>query len=88
MSVSSAHGSQQFSEQQLSQTMSGLVRHKLLSADDSYKLQDGLKDTKSFERMIQRRIDRILESKGLMSQSRLNDLSTRLSRIETTRQST
>jgi len=88
MSVSSAHGSQQFSEQQLSQTMSGLVRHKLLSADDSYKLQDGLKDTKSFERMIQRRIDRIFESKGLLSQSRLNDLSARLSRIETKRQST
>ena len=85
ISVSSAHGIHQFSEQQLGQTIAGLVRNKLLSAEDSYKLQDSLKDTKAFDRMVQSRIDRALEKKGMISQSRINELDSRLSRIEAKR---
>lgn len=85
MSVSTAHGVNQFSEQQVSQTMAGLVRSKLLNAEDSYKLQDGIKDTQAFEKAIQARIDRILEKKGVISQSRISELNSRLSRIEARR---
>jgi len=79
--LSTAHGVQQHQEQQISQMMSGLVRAKLLTADDSYKLQDQILDKSLFERSIETRIEESLRNKGILTQRTIDELNTRLTRL-------
>lgn len=79
--LSTAHGVQQHQEQQISQLMSGLVRAKLLTADDSYKLQDQILDKNLFERSIETRIEESMKQRGVLTQKTIEDLNARLTRL-------
>ena len=62
--MEAAHGLQKVSEPQLAQILSSLVKSKLLSAEDSYRLRDRLADTQAFDKVLERRIKRALIRKN------------------------
>ncbi len=78
-----AHGSRPSNEQQVSQVLGNLVRSKLLSADDSYRLRDQLMDTTSFENLVNARIEVALRRRGLMTETALKNLQNRIQHLET-----
>lgn len=67
LSLEAAHGLQKMSDQQVSQVLSGLVRSKLMSADDSYVLKDRLLDRDAIDRAIDFRIEAALRRRGAVS---------------------
>lgn len=79
MVVDSAFGSQNMSEQEITQTLGELVKSKLLSADDSYSLRDRIMDQESFTRSIDRRVNTALKRKGFTP---VSELQARLARME------
>lgn len=80
--LDTAHGLQKLNDQQIAQLMSGLVRAKLLNADDSYKLQDAILNRAQFDQTIDHRVEEVLRSKGVVTEASLQDLQARLGRIE------
>jgi len=80
--LATAHGAPNLSEQQVSQLMSGLVKARLLTADDSYRLQDRILDRAVLDRAIDMRIEGGLRAKGVITQSALNALKARIARLE------
>jgi len=81
--LDTAHGLQRLNEQQVNQLMSGLVRAKLLNADDSYKLQDLILNFSHFDRTIEKRVEEALRSRGIVTESAYQELQARLGRLET-----
>jgi len=82
LSMEAAHGAETANDQQIGQILGSLVRTKLLSADDSYKLRDRLMDSKGFERNLGGRIEAILKLKGILTVKTIEDLRTRLQTLE------
>lgn len=67
LAMQTAYGIQSATEEQLSQVIGGLVRHKLLSAEASYQLKDQLRDFDAIRRTIDHRIEMILRQKGILT---------------------
>ena len=80
--LDAAYGAQKMTEQQIRQMMSGMVRAKLFTADDSYKLQDQILDTAQFERTIDRRVEESLRARGIATEAAIAELKERLNRLE------
>ncbi len=80
--LDTAHGLQKLNEQQIGQLMSGLVRSKLLNADDSYKLQDSILNRAHFDRTIEMRVEEALRSRGIVTESALKEIQNRVGRLE------
>lgn len=82
--VDTAHGTTHLNEQQISELLSGLVRFKLLSADDSYKLKDRLSDqNKNNSLVIEERIESALRRRGIITKKMCEELETRIKHLET-----
>jgi len=65
MAMDATYGMKNFDEQQMSQTIGELVKIKLLSAEDSYRLRDMMGDRSRIDRIIDRHIDRILQRRSI-----------------------
>lgn len=80
--MSAAHGLQRLNENQISQMLGNLVRTKLLSADDSYRLRDQLLDGGHFEKAFNDRVERILRKSGIVSNAMMESIQNRLKQLE------
>lgn len=58
LAMDAAYGKTLQNEQEITEVLGGLVREKLMSAEDSYRLRDQLLDRKAIDRLIDRQIDR------------------------------
>ncbi|PIR21766.1 MAG: hypothetical protein COV44_11445 [Deltaproteobacteria bacterium CG11_big_fil_rev_8_21_14_0_20_45_16] len=65
MAMDATYGMKNFDEQQMSQTIGELVKIKLLSAEDSYRLRDMMSDRTRIDRIIDRHIDKILQRRSI-----------------------
>jgi polyhydroxyalkanoate synthesis regulator phasin len=82
LTMAAAHGLQRLSENQISQMLGNLVRTKLLSADDSYRLRDQLLDSGHFEKAFNDRVEASLRRAGIVTNSMMADIQGRLGQIE------
>jgi len=82
LTMEAAHGLQRMNEQQIGNMLGSLVRTKLLSADDSYKLKDRLLNPDEFERALDRRIQASLNRRGFVTEQMFSEMQTRLSNLE------
>ena len=60
LAMDAAYGQPLENEQQITEVLGGLVREKLLSAEDSYRLRDQLLDREALHRLIDRKIETAL----------------------------
>lgn len=82
MTMSTAYGIQRLNENQIGQVLGNLVRSKLLSADDSYKLRDQLLDPSIFEKALDERVEANLRRKGVISEQMVQGLKSRIQELE------
>lgn len=82
MSMAAAYGLQKLDEQQAAQVISGLVRTRLLSAEDSFRLRDELMNDRRFQMAIDSRIESALKRKGCVTNEMLEEIKERVSRIK------
>lgn len=68
LSYSSLFSGDESREIAMNQTMSQMVKARLLSADESYALKDRLSDKIHFDSALDFRIEAILQRKGLYPQ--------------------
>jgi hypothetical protein len=76
LSIQAAYGVQRLNDQHVNQVLSGLVRAKLLSADDSYLLKDRLLDRDTLDRAIDSRIEAALRRRGVISNELTREMQT------------
>ncbi len=82
LTMEAAYGLQRLDEQQINQLLNGLVRTKLLSADDSYRLRDQLMNEDAFARALDNRVEEVLKRKGLVTESTLQEIRNKISNLE------
>lgn len=82
ITMEAAYGLQKLNEQHISNVLGGLVRSRLLSADDSYRLRDQLMDGESFQKAVDHRIEVTLKRRGLLTSEMVSDLHSRISHLE------
>jgi polyhydroxyalkanoate synthesis regulator phasin len=75
-------GLQRLSEQEIGQLMSGLVKSKLLTAEDTFRLRDQMMDPDLFFKAIDRKIDLYVSRQRIARQQKLLELKERLTRLE------
>ncbi|MDB5036857.1 MAG: hypothetical protein JWQ35_385 [Bacteriovoracaceae bacterium] len=68
ITLEATNGIKKINDQQVSQILGGLVRTKLLSADDSYLLRDRILDTAYLDNALDQRIEAALRRKGIVSE--------------------
>jgi hypothetical protein len=83
MTMEAAHGLQKLNEQYVGQVLGTLVRSKLLGAEDSYRLKDRVLDQNYFEQALDSRVQAALQRKGIISDTMVSELQTRLNQLET-----
>ena len=67
LSIQAVFGLARLDEQQVSQLLGSLVRSKLLTADDSYRLRDRLLDSTALTRYLDSRIEASLRKRGIIN---------------------
>ncbi len=77
-----SHGIAPTSETQVHQVLSQLVRQKLLTADDSFRLQDQLRDIDAFDRTLDLRVERALQDRGQITANAIQTLKNRIAQLE------
>jgi len=60
LAMDAAYGKELNNEHEITEVLGGLVREKLMSAEDSYRLRDQLLDRRAIDRLIDRQIDKAL----------------------------
>lgn len=64
MAMNAAYGTKTNEDQQVARVLGELVKTKLLSAEDSYRLRDQLNDSESLSRLIDKRIELALQRRA------------------------
>ena len=82
LGIKAAHGKPDSNEQHLNQVIGSLVQNQLLSADDSYKLKDHLRDTEALDRVLDNRIEAVLHRHGVVTENMLKTLHKRITKLE------
>jgi len=66
MATETSFGRKSFSDQQITETLGELVKSRLLTAEDSYRLRDQLTDLDRFDQFLGERLTAILQRRCLI----------------------
>ena len=82
MGMRTSHGKPLDNEQEVGDVLGTLVQNKLLSAEDSYKMKDLLKNSDAFRKALSSRVERALGRKGHFSEVQFRELEKRIAALE------